>query len=152
MDGLMNEELIQVNVAEIEAEQEKSRERFNLQPDTEYPVEVSKAIAKNSRAGNPMIEWTFTVRNEENNGATLRHWTVLKGPGAGMFLAVAKGLGLDVEEGFYPSDTIGMFAAVRTKADSYTDRNGDKRDTVKVAAVYPIDEADVEVFDDGLGF
>lgn len=70
-------------------------------PDEDYTLQLEKAEARKSKAGNPKVSWEFkVVEDDEYGNRRIWHDTPTTGRGAGMFKAVVSGMGYDFDEWF----------------------------------------------------
>jgi hypothetical protein len=91
-----------------------------------YPAKIEKIEQKMSKAGNPMLEWTYSV---EGLPGTMRDWTSLQPNALWKLKSILKNLGFEVPDGPLDIDTdelIGMECAVELTLEPHW--NGDKKE------------------------
>jgi len=133
---------ITVDFTQTSAENEPLDEGF-------YGATVSACKAKQSSAGNPMLEWRFTVETpDEFAGRSVFTNTVLTPGALWKLYAFLKGLGYTSEElagelEFDPSDVIGLTCMIQVIQRAYQ-----KQMRNDVAKVMPLEDTSDDTSDD----
>lgn len=118
-------------------------------PPGSYVVKVVQAEEAESRNGNPQIVVDLQVCEGDFSGAEIRDWITVTEVSMGRVVQVLQALGFDTDKDvdLQVAEMVGKRAEVVVREESYTNRDGDLKTSMKVKgyrAVAENRESDVD--------
>lgn len=112
-------------------------------PPGSYVVKVVSAEEATSKNGNPQVVVDLQVAEGDFAGAEIRDWITITEASMGRVVQALQGLGIDTSRDvdLDVGELVGRRAEVVVREDTYVDRQGETRTSMKVKGYRPVSRA-----------